>query len=68
MDYPDKLHQFIPQSFLYLTQTKKITHKEQILKTDYLINLIHELILKFYFTNDIKFDLWSILLRKKYGK
>lgn len=62
------LYQFIPREFEYLTKTKIIQYKEQNLKTDYLINIIHELILKYYFTNEIKHNLWSLILKKKYGK
>jgi hypothetical protein len=64
------LYQFIPRRFQYLTQTKKITYKEKSLKTDYIINLIHEFIIKYYFSNDIqslKVNLYSLILRKKYG-
>jgi len=62
------LYQFIPQEFEYLTNTDKVIYKDKKLKTAYIINIIHELILKFYFTNDIKHNLWSVILKKKYGK
>jgi hypothetical protein len=68
MENPKTIQQFIPKRFKYLSEHTKINFKGQSLKTAYIINLIHELILKFYFTGEIKFDLWSILLRKKYGK
>jgi hypothetical protein len=68
------LTQFIPKEFQYLLTTNKIVYKEINLKTAYLINIIHELLLKFYFNNsysniedEIKFNLWSKLLKKKYG-
>lgn len=61
------LYQFLPKEFEYLTKIKKIEYEGINLKTDYLINIIHELILKYYFTNENIFDLWSIILRKKYG-
>jgi hypothetical protein len=77
MGSPKYLYQFIPQKFEYLTKTKVIEYKGVNLKTAYLINIIHELILKFYFSSrnymdlepneDIKFNLWSSILRKKYG-
>ena len=69
----DYLEQFIPESFDYLTKTKKIEYNGQNLKTDYIINIINELLLKFYFHKDdtiekeIRFNLWSKLLRDKYG-
>ena len=62
------LYQFIPKEFEYLTNTKIIQYKNHNLKTAYLINIIHELILKYYFTNEIKHNLWSVILKKKYGK
>jgi len=67
------LHQFIPNKYLYLTKVKKIEFKGVNLKTDYLINIINELILKYYFhkedlvDKDITFNMWSALLKKKYG-
>ena len=62
------LYQFIPREFEYLTKEKSIKYKTVNLKTAYLINIIHELILKYYFTNDIYHNLWSVILKKKYGK
>lgn len=64
----DYLYQFLPSNYKYLTQKKKIEYRDINLKTDYLINIMHELIIKFYFTNDIYHNLWSVILRKKYGK
>lgn len=62
------LLQFIPKDFQYLTQQTKVSHKGINLKCSYLINIIHELLLKFYFSNDIKFNLSSSIIRKKYGQ
>lgn len=62
------LNQFIPVEFEYLTKDKKIRYKDTNLKTDYLINIIHELILKYYFSNELNHNLSSEILRKKYGK
>lgn len=61
------LYQFIPKKFEHLIQKKKFEYHGVQLKTAYLINIIHELILKYYFTNDLYFNLWSIILRQKYG-
>ena len=71
----NQIHQFIPQKYEYLTKTSKISYKDSSLKTAYLINIIHELILKHYFVEDVElsvfnennFNLWSLILRKKYG-
>jgi hypothetical protein len=62
------LYQFIPKEYEYLTKTNKIKYKDINIKTAYLINIMHELILKYYFTNDVYHNLWSIILKKKYGK
>jgi hypothetical protein len=64
------IYQFLPKEFEYLTKISKIEYKEYKLKTDYLINIMHELILKFYFSEnqDVKYNLWSCILKKKYGK
>jgi len=62
------LYQFIPKEYEYLTGIKKIPYNGINLKTDYLINIIHELVIKYFFTNEVKFNLWSVLLRNKYGK
>ena len=68
--YDDYLYQFISKDFQYLTQQKKIPYKGINLKCSYLINIIHELLIKYYFSNnlDIKFNLSSVILRKKYGE
>jgi len=62
------LYQFLPREYEYLTKQKTIIYKEQKLKTDYIINIMHELILKFYFTNENYHNLWSTILKRKYGK
>jgi hypothetical protein len=67
------LNQFIPEKFMYLTDSKKIEFNGINLKTDYLINIINELVIKYYFhkedliDREIKFNMWSEILRKKYG-
>jgi hypothetical protein len=64
------LLQFISKDFQYLTQQTKIPYKGINLKCSYLINIMHELLIKYYFSNnlDTKFNLSSIILRKKYGE
>ena len=69
----DFLYQFIPKDFTYLLKTDKLDYKGIKLKTAYLINIIHDLILKYYFQKDeilekeLRFNIWSTLLREKYG-
>lgn len=64
------LYQFLPKDFEYLTKVKIVIYKEYKLKTDFLINIMHDLILKFYFSEnqETKYNLWSSILRRKYGK
>jgi len=64
------LYRFIPNRFSYLLLDKKIKYKEHNLKTDYIINIIHEFLMKYFFSSDINslnINLWSLILRKKYG-
>ena len=67
------LYQSIPHKLSYLTRDKKIVFNGKNIKTDYLINIIHEFITKFYTHKDdiiekeLKFNMWSLLLKKKYG-
>lgn len=60
------LYQFIPKEFEYLNIKPKIEHKDILLKSCYIISLMHELIVKYYFTNELVFNLHSLILRKKY--
>ena len=62
------ISQFIPEDLKYLSNDKKITYNGILLKTDYIINICHELILKYYYTDEVKHDLWSKILRNKYGR
>lgn len=64
---------FCPENFLYLNKTKFIEYKGLNLKTDYLISLIHEIILRFQLDdndielNEFTINLYSKILRDKYG-
>lgn len=61
------LYQFIPSSLSYLVDIKKISRDDFNLKSAYIINIAHELLLKYYFTGDDKINLWSVILKKRYG-
>lgn len=67
------LIQFIPSKYSYLTKDKKIQYNGVNLKTDYLINIINEIMMKYYFNKEdlvdkeINFNMWSNILRKNYG-
>ena len=66
----DYIWQFVSKDLNYLTQQKKLDYNGINLKCSYLINIIHELIIKYYFSNnsDSKFKLSSIILKKRYGE
>lgn len=66
----DYLLHFISKDFQYLTQQKTFEYKGVNLKSSYLISIIHELLIKYYFSinTEIKFNLSSLILRKKYGE
>lgn len=59
--------QFLPLSMESLSKEKNFTYKGQKLKTAYLIDIIHNLILKYYFKKENKFHLMSPILKEKYG-
>jgi hypothetical protein len=66
----DYILQFVSKDFQYLTQQLKVPYKNVNLKCSYLINIIHELLIKYYFNYNIDsiFNLSSIILKKKYGE
>jgi hypothetical protein len=51
----------------YLVDCKTILHNNKKIKTAYLVDIIHGLILKYYFKKDNKFSLHSSILKEKYG-
>lgn len=59
--------QFLPDILVDESNTKKIVYKEKNLKSSYLIDIIHNLILKYYFKKENIFNLSSIVLKEKYG-
>ena len=65
----DKKHslQFLPKSLEDLAKNKKFEYKGHILKTTYIVDIVHNLILKYYFKKDNKFNLMSTILKEKYG-
>jgi len=59
--------QFLPKCLEEISKTNNFTYKGKKLKTSYLIDVIHTLILKYYFKKENKFYLFSPILREKYG-
>jgi hypothetical protein len=75
------INQFIIDDFSYLMAVDKVKYEMKIkdmnniekikivnLKTSYLINIIHDFLIHYFFNNDLKYELWSIILKKKYGE
>jgi hypothetical protein len=59
--------QFLPERMQFITKSKKIQFKNKNLKPSYLIDLIHNLILKYYFKKENSFNLNATILKEKYG-
>jgi hypothetical protein len=59
--------QFLPELLNQESLHKTFIFKEQKLKTAYLVDIIHNLILKYYFKKENLFNLSSIVLKEKYG-
>jgi len=64
---------FCPKNYLYLNEIKSIKYNEVNLKTNNLLYIIHEILLKFQLDDDdveleeFTFNLYSKILRDKYG-
>lgn len=65
----DKKHslQFLPESLEEFSKNKNFEYKGQKLKSSYVIDIVHNLILKYYFKKDNRFHLMSTILKEKYG-
>lgn len=59
--------QFLPESLTNFSQSQYFDFKDKKLKSAYIIDLIHTLILKYYFKKENLFHLSSIILKDKYG-
>ncbi len=59
--------QFLPECLYHIENLKTINYKEIKLKTDYIIDIIHSLILKYYFKKENRFAVNATILKDKYG-
>lgn len=59
--------QLVPEFLADLTKTKFIFHKDKKLKTDYIIDLISTLILKYYFKGENLYIINAQILKDRYG-
>lgn len=61
------IYQFLPIRLENISKSKFIQFKGKNLKSSYIIDIIHNLILKYYFKKENKFPLSSLILKEKYG-
>ena len=61
------IYQFLPSKLEPISKNKFVQFKNRNLKSSYLIDIVHNLILKFYFKKENKFPLSSLILKEKYG-
>ncbi|CAG7581243.1 MAG: putative DNA polymerase I [uncultured marine phage] len=62
------ISQFIPQKLKSLIGDEKyVTFNDRKIKTAYLVDFMHALIMKYHNTKRLSFNLSSIILREKYG-
>jgi hypothetical protein len=59
--------QFLPKRLEHISTDKHIYWKDDKLKVSYIVDILHNLILKYYFTKENYFNLSSLILRSKYG-
>lgn len=59
--------QFLPECLIEISNNKIIEYNNVKLKVDYLIDIVHNLILKFYFKKENRFALNATILKDKYG-
>lgn len=59
--------QFLPKCLYDISTIKTIQFNNIKLKTDYIIDITHNLILKYYFKKENRFALNSTILKDKYG-
>jgi hypothetical protein len=59
--------QFLPVKMLPMSSKRNFDYNGKILKTAYAVDIIHNMILKYYFRKENSFNLHSTILKEKYG-
>jgi len=59
--------QFLPECLIDISKEKNFLYKDQKLKSAYIVDIIHNLLLKYYFKKENSFSLSSLILKDKYG-
>jgi hypothetical protein len=60
--------QFLPKSIEYLSNGQFFQYKSKKFKTSYVIDIVHNLLMKYYFKGKNRFELMATILKKKYGQ
>jgi len=63
----NNLLQFLPKCLFNISCKKVITYRDSRLKVSYLIDIVHSLMLKYYFKQENKFAINAQVLKEKYG-
>lgn len=68
-DINNKLYslQFLPEVIKTITNSKVFIFNEKTLKTNYIVDIVHNLLLKYYFKKNNNFILNAEVLKDKYG-
>lgn len=59
--------QFLPASLEDLSKISKFNYNDRSLKSAYTIDIVHNLLLRYYFRKENTFSLSSLILKEKYG-
>jgi hypothetical protein len=65
--FKKQIYQFLPECLLEISISKNFQYKDQKLKSSYIVDIIHSLLLKYYFKSENQFSLSSVILKDKYG-
>lgn len=67
LDKKTKSLQFLPKCLEEISKNKFIYFNEKKIKTAYLVDIVHNMVLKYYFKKENKFTLNATVLKQKYG-
>lgn len=59
--------QFLPECLVEISKSKHFTYSGQKLKSAYLVDIVHNMLLKYYFKKENIFTLSAVILKDKYG-
>lgn len=67
LDNKKNILQFLPNLLTEMSKSPTFSYKGKKLKTPYLLDIVHNLILKYYFKKENRFSLSATILKEKYG-